>query len=325
MNLPSISIIVPVYNVEPYLRRCVNSIINQTYKNLDIILVDDGSTDHSGEICDEYAAKDNRIKVIHRENGGLSAARNTGLSISKGEYVYFVDSDDYIEIETCEIALNCAIKHQADIVCFGYREIYPSGQVKTFVMGSSGIMEKPAIIGALVLGERGLRDYVWNKMFSKRLFENIRFPVGRTFEDIFVMHRLFDSAHIIYIITNILYNYNRRDGSITSNGIVVHDLLYVMNERLEFLNYSYPEYLIKFLADFLQGMIILIDQMAKGTERDDLSDDINNIINRHKSKMDDISKHSRIVWAYLYYRPLSHSMIKIRNFRNKLLGHYHFF
>jgi len=87
MDKPIISVIVPVYNVEPYLRRCVDSIINQTYNNLEIILIDDGSSDHSGEICDEYATKDNRIKVIHRENGGLSAARNTGLNIAKGEYV----------------------------------------------------------------------------------------------------------------------------------------------------------------------------------------------------------------------------------------------
>ena len=314
MNLPSISIIVPVYNVEPYLRRCVNSIINQTYKNLDIILVDDGSTDHSGEICDEYAAKDNRIKVIHRENGGLSAARNTGLSISKGEYVYFVDSDDYIEIETCEIALNCAIKHQADIVCFGYREIYPSGQVKTFVMGSSGIMKKPAIIGALVLGERGLRDYVWNKMFSKRLFENIRFPVGRTFEDIFVMHRLFDCAYTIYIIPNILYNYNRRDGSITTGDVKLHDFMLAKKERFEFLDYHYPEYLNKCLVDFLHGTIIHIDKMVEGAERELLSHEIQNIINRYKSRMDEISKKSRIVWVYLYFRPILHFVIKIRSF-----------
>ena len=314
MNLPSISIIVPVYNVEPYLRRCVNSIINQTYKNLDIILVDDGSTDHSGEICDEYATKDNRIKVIHRENGGLSAARNTGLNIAKGEYVYFVDSDDYIERETCEIALSYAVNQQANIVCFGYREIFPSGQIINHSMDFSGIIEKPEIIGKLVLEERGLRDFVWNKLFSRHLFDDIKFPEGRTFEDIFVMHRLFDCAYTIYIIPNILYNYNRRDGSITTGDVKLHDFMLAKKERFEFLDYHYPEYLNKCLVDFLHGTIIHIDKMVEGAERELLSHEIQNIINRYKSRMDEISKKSRIVWVYLYFRPILHFVIKIRSF-----------
>lgn len=118
-----VSVIVPVYKVEKYLHRCIDSIINQTYKNLEIILVDDGSPDNCGKICDEYAEKDNRIKVIHKSNGGLSSARNAGLDVANGDYVYFVDSDDYIDTKLVEDNLNLAIEHDADMVCFNYFEV----------------------------------------------------------------------------------------------------------------------------------------------------------------------------------------------------------
>ena len=115
---PLISIIIPVYKVEPYLRNCLDSIVNQTNRNLEIILVDDGSPDKSGDICDAYAAADERIIVIHQNNQGVSAARNAGLDIAKGDYILFVDSDDWIEQETCEAVLDLALKNNADLVCF---------------------------------------------------------------------------------------------------------------------------------------------------------------------------------------------------------------
>ena len=125
-----ISVIVPIYNVEKYINRCIDSIIEQTYTNLEIILVDDGSTDNSGSICDEYAKKDNRIKVIHKENGGVSSARNVGLDTAIGQYITFVDSDDYIEKKYCEILLKTLKKQKADCVACGYNRIYKNKEEK---------------------------------------------------------------------------------------------------------------------------------------------------------------------------------------------------
>ena len=115
---PLVSVIIPVYNVEKYLKQCVDSVIGQTYRDLEIILVDDGSTDHSGDMCDKYAEKDYRVKVIHKENGGASSARNIGIAVVSGEYVYMPDSDDYIDTYCIEKLLNCAMENNADLVFF---------------------------------------------------------------------------------------------------------------------------------------------------------------------------------------------------------------
>ena len=141
MCQPKISVIVPVYKVESYLGKCLDSIIGQTYHILEIILIDDGSPDRCGEICDEYAAKDPRIHVIHQQNAGLSAARNAGLDIASGDYIMFVDSDDWVEKNTCETVLMIAQQQQADIVCYGYNEVSSSGKIlKSLKMRRVGII-----------------------------------------------------------------------------------------------------------------------------------------------------------------------------------------
>ena len=123
-RMPKISIIVPIYNVAPYLRQCMDSIIQQTYPNIEIICVDDGSTDESGTIADEYAKKDSRVRVIHQENQGLSAARNAGYSRSTGEYIMYLDSDDWIDLDTCETAIDIALKYDAELVFWAYVRVY---------------------------------------------------------------------------------------------------------------------------------------------------------------------------------------------------------
>ena len=176
---PLISIIIPVYKVEPFLRECLDSIVSQTYQNLEIILVDDGSTDGSGAICDEYAARDGRIIVIHQENQGISGARNAGLDIASGDYVLFVDSDDRIEPFTCECALKAAIGQQADLVSFGYKVIYESGKSREVVAPASGIQDKRQVMQELVWQRGNFRDSAWNKLFARKLFDDIRFPEGK--------------------------------------------------------------------------------------------------------------------------------------------------
>lgn len=176
--MDKISVIVPVYNVEKYLSKCINSILDQTHKNLEIILIDDGSTDNSGKLCDEYYNKDKRIKVIHQKNGGLSVARNSGLEIATGEYIMFIDSDDYYEKKSCELLYNEIKRKDADYVIGNYIHVNYNGEK----------WDKPLfdqeIYGRFKLS---IKDYkksffvmnsvVWNKIFKREFIEknNLRF------------------------------------------------------------------------------------------------------------------------------------------------------
>ncbi len=207
MIAPLISIIVPIYQVELYLEKCIDSIINQTYKNLEIILIDDGSPDRCGAICDEYAGKDSRIRVIHQKNGGLSAARNAGLDIAKGDYIQFVDSDDWIEPEACETVLTIAEEQHADIVCFGFCWLLPTGETTLVSVNSSSEIEEAAVIKQLICKKSVIRNFAWNKLFVRKLFDGVRFPVGRTYEDICVTYQLVHKADKIYATKAILYHY----------------------------------------------------------------------------------------------------------------------
>ena len=169
MNNDLISVIIPVYNVEQYLRRCLDSVINQTYKNLEIILIDDGSTDNGGKICDEYALKDNRIKVIHKENGGVALARNAGLDIAKGEYIGFVDSDDYIAKDMYELLYNLLIENKVEVSCCNIFRLKNNEYVPDLTLQVEGVItfnEVLSIRQPLV---------VWNKLYDKNLIGNYRF------------------------------------------------------------------------------------------------------------------------------------------------------
>ena len=145
-----ISIIVPIYNVELYLRRCVYSLITQTYKKIEIILVDDGSPDRCGEICDEYAKADSRVRVIHKTNGGLSSARNAALDIATGDYIMFVDSDDWIESNCCEELVKKIMEYNADIVAFGLNYVYDSGKIVKSLSGLTGLADKEMCMEYLI-------------------------------------------------------------------------------------------------------------------------------------------------------------------------------
>lgn len=189
-TLPLISIIVPVYNVKNYLEKCLQSICGQTYKNLEIILIDDGSSDGSGELCDLFAQRDGRIKVIHQTNAGQSAARNRGLAVAQGELLGFVDSDDWIEPDMYEFLYHLLKENGADIsICSHYIET----AVKTRVKHSSGqfsSFSREEAIRTLVEDKR-IRNYMWDKLYKRQLFAGIYFPVNRVFEDIAVSYQIF--------------------------------------------------------------------------------------------------------------------------------------
>lgn len=221
-----ISVIVPVYNVECYLRKCVDSILNQTFKNLEIILINDGSTDSSGSICDEYAQKDSRIKVIHKENGGLSSARNAGLDIAQGEFIAFVDSDDWIDSSTYKTAVDYLLQDSSvDIVKFGVYSVFTRDDGQEFFD-----LEFPPYPNILKINatnflkklylDHGLLTMVWNALYRRQLIGGCRFLEGAYHEDeMFTINLL--SANPLCKIINIpapLYLYRRgRANAITSN------------------------------------------------------------------------------------------------------------
>ena len=222
-----ITIIVPVYNVEKYLRKCIDSILCQTYENLQIILVDDGSTDDSGAICDEYGVKDNRIEVIHKANGGLSSARNAGLNIAIGEYVAFVDSDDYIANDMVETACNAITCQNADICIFNIKWIYENGDVYDKVSPSpisDELITKDQAFNKLCSSTYFYYVTVVNKLYKRAVFNNLRFPVGKLHEDEFTVHYIFNACEKIVSVKKELYFYVQRENSIMHSRVSIKRL-----------------------------------------------------------------------------------------------------
>ena len=208
-----ISVIVPVYKVEAYLRQSLDSILGQTYKDLDIILIVDGSPDRCGDICETYAQKDSRIRVFHTENKGLSAARNLGLREARGEYIGFVDSDDWIEPDMYKILLNRLEETGSNISVCDYKQ-EPDSFEKEFKPVEVIYEGVHALIALL---DRKINYNVWNKLFRKELFQDNCFPEGQNYEDIAIMHRIMYEAGRVAVIPELGYHYRVRADSITSN------------------------------------------------------------------------------------------------------------
>ena len=225
-----ISVIVPVYNVEPYVRKCLDSVINQTYRDLEILVIDDGSTDGSGKICDEYAGKDERIKVFHTENRGLSAARNLGLDNAEGGYIGFVDSDDWIEPDMYEVLLKRAEETEADIVECGVFKEYPGKTVEHH--RPDRVMQRAEAVPALL--NRELSNGVWNKLWDKDCYSSIRFPEGMIYEDVATTYRVFDSIETICSISECKYHYVQREKSITKKLSMKKMIDYWLAQRKKF-------------------------------------------------------------------------------------------
>lgn len=212
-----ISVIVPVYNVEKLLPKCLDSILAQTHENLEIILVDDGTKDRGGILCDEYAAKDSRIRVIHKENGGLSSARNAGLDVARGEYIGFVDSDDWIEPEMYETMLALAKKHDVKMVCAGRYDVSErTGEKrKGLCPEREEVVSGEELAGRIFLWQ-GLDSAAWDKLYHRSLWQTRRYPLGRVNEDIPVTYRVALEAGQVALCPHSFYNYFHRAGSITT-------------------------------------------------------------------------------------------------------------
>lgn len=249
MSNPMISIIVPIYRVEKYLKKCVDSILVQTYKNFELILVDDGSPDNCPAICDEYAKQDDRVVVVHKKNGGLSDARNAGLDIAKGEYIGFVDSDDYISPIMYETLMNRIISDQSDLAMCKYMCIYDSGEIIKKEKSDKTISKKcysPKEFILELFMPHGV-DYVvaWSKLYKKEIFNKLRFPIGKQHEDEFIIHSVVAQCKKISCVEDELYYYRQREGSIMTENFNVKRLDYgdALIERYFFAKkYKYKQW-----------------------------------------------------------------------------------
>jgi len=242
LDSPLISIIVPIYNVEQYLENCIKSILNQTYKNIEAILVDDGSPDGSGAICDKYAALDPRIKVIHKKNGGVSSARNAGLKAACGEYIGWVDPDDWIELDMFEYLFSNLKSYDADVAVCSRRICYPS-RTEDCVWKNTLVLNTEEALRQLLM-DKQMRNYLWDKLWKAELFDGIVFPEGRTFEDVSVMHLLLERASQIVCLPEVKYNYLQRGDSIVGehslSGRVNHYI--ATRKRYDELRERWPQF-----------------------------------------------------------------------------------
>lgn len=216
-----LSVIVPVYNVEAYLPRCVDSILSQTHQNLELILVDDGARDNSGAICDDYAARDSRVKVIHQENGGLSSARNAGLDVAKGEYIAFVDSDDWVTTDAYAHLLDLAEKYEVKLVCGGRYDVNEKTGAKTVGLcpEQETVISAEELVGRIFLWD-GCDSSACDKLYHRSILENYRFPEGKVCEDVPVTYKIVLSAERVAMSDRPFYHYYHRAGSISKTSAI---------------------------------------------------------------------------------------------------------
>lgn len=241
-----ISIIVPVYNVSPYLPECMNSIQAQKLDNMEIILVDDGSTDDSGALCDQYAETYKNVKVVHQKNAGLSAARNTGIEIAKGEFITFVDSDDMLADGFIGTALELAKTYQADLIAFSHVrcEADASWPMKSSSRENSETHvydERMQKMQKFLIGTE-IGTTAWAKVYRSELFETIQYPVGKYHEDVFTTYKLVDKAHRVVTTSQVGYFYRKSPNSITTSGFSMKRLDSVEGklQQLTFIQKNYP-------------------------------------------------------------------------------------
>lgn len=236
-----ISVVVPVYNVELYLEKCIESIINQTYKNLEIILVDDGATDRSGKICDDYSQKDSRIKVIHKQNGGLSEARNAGIEIACGDYIAFVDSDDFIHPKMYETMMNIMRKDHSDMIVCGITPVSDQAEIdqNMKIPNDSDRIVNGVEFQHMYFDRKYAQTVVvaWNKLYSRRMFQTLRFPKGKLHEDEYTTYKItYPCKQISYVETGFYYYVTRSTSIMGSFTEKRFDLLLSYIERMKYFS-----------------------------------------------------------------------------------------
>lgn len=318
-----ISVIIPIYKVEEYLRQCIESVIGQTYKNLEIILVDDGSPDNCGKICDEYAERDKRIKVIHKENGGLSSARNAGLDIATGEYISFIDSDDYVANNFIETLYTLSIENKADVVeCDFVRfeeEVELFNDVKKEIVRYSSTEMQKRIYSDLCIRT----VVVWNKLYKKCIYDKLRFPVGKINEDEFTTYKAFDKTSKKIVTTNeALYYYRYNENSIMGKKFNEKrlDVLDAYEERKEYFKSRKNDLLYEITVEKYQNLLkkcyILTKESIENPNK--YLKNIKNILkenNKEYQKLTKIKYEKKIrMNLFIYFTELYLGLIHIKNF-----------
>lgn len=228
-----VSVIIPIYNIRDYICRCLNSVINQSYTNLEILAVDDGSPDESGKIAEEYAEKDARIRVIHRENGGLSEARNSGLNCATGEYVFFLDGDDWLDLHAIDNLVRIAAVHDADVVACGITKVWEDGREELWTDQTPGIWDGRESV-VQMMNRTNVCSVAWNKLYKKSLWSDIAFPVGCVHEDEYTIYKvLYKSKKVVYVPDG-LYKYFQRDTGIMGVSVAQRGESYLaaLRERM---------------------------------------------------------------------------------------------
>ena len=301
---PLISVIVPVYKVEKYLYTCVDSILKQTYQNLEIILVDDGSPDTCGSLCDRYAAQDPRIRVIHKPNGGLSDARNAGLQIATGEYVGFVDSDDYIAPDMYRILFEAITAHDAQVaVCDSHNVCESESKLFPFSQGNATVYTGNDSSYALFTG--AITHFAWNKLYKRSLFDTIAFPIGKIYEDLFTTYRILQRCQKVVHTNTALYFYRVRNDSIMGKArkIIHVDKFQAFDEIAE--TYREEPFLYRTALTYMRKdlMADVFKIIAGDTIRE--NEAFFRLLRQFKKAYGlDLSKESLAIWLAIYQRKL---------------------
>lgn len=261
-----VSVVIPVFNVAKYLSVCLDSILNQTFKNLDIILVDDGSTDSCPQICDEYAMIDSRITVIHQENGGLSEARNTGINVAKGEYITFVDSDDMLDTDMIDYLYRKLIEYDADLVQCQLSRIDEEGNVVgKYTTLSDVLVENNHACMKTMLSDLRFNTTAWAKLYKTTMFKDVRYPKGKYNEDVFTTYKIVAQCERMFIGCQRKYFYRIRSGSIMLEPFKPKhmDGLDGKLEQCKFIEERYPDLTKYAHADIVYALNIRSMHMAK--------------------------------------------------------------
>ncbi len=321
MTQKLVSIIVPVYNVEKYLEKCIQSIVSQTYKNIEIILIDDESQDESGNICDKYKKVDKRIKVIHKKNGGLSDARNKGLEVSKGTYIMFIDSDDYIDKDMVEVLYNACQRTHLDIACCAKYIEKNDGSyyLKNIIKNEKSFLPKEAI-KSLLLNNK-IDTSACDKLFKKKLFLNIRFPVGKYYEDLATIHKVIEKSNGIIHVSQAKYHYLQRDGSIINSNFNLKHLQYIEVSKYLVDYYSKDNEIKNYaLANFyLSVATTIMDMKIKNADKKYYSEYIyikkvikENIISILTNKQIILQKKIMIIFIYFNFVKTAYKLKELK-------------
>lgn len=308
---PLISVIVPVYNVENYVSQCIESIINQTYKKIEIILINDGSTDSSKEICVKYAQKDQRIKIVDKKNGGLSDARNAGIKCMTGDYLMFVDSDDWLEFNCIELLYKLLIKYNADLVIGGVRKIEDetgeiiwttkSGTISTIIFDKKQDAMKDMF-------QNGCAS--WARLYKTKIHKDILFPVGEINEDEAIVLDVLDKCQKVVKTNEVIYNYRYRKQSITSTRWHIKKIAWYEHckDNLKFVEERYPDLKKYAEARYISSLVWVLNNMSQNVK------EYNTYIEKYRKELKYIIRNSEykkelsnkerarvFLLAYMYY------------------------